>query len=46
MGPRSDNRGCGWVSDSVKEQIQELTKQYEGKVDTLAEAKKAQVMKD
>jgi ribosome recycling factor len=32
--------------DSVKEQIQELTKQYEGKVDTLAEAKKAQVMED
>src|SRR5690606_27964298 len=30
--------------DSVKEQVQELTKQYEAKVDTLAEAKKAQVM--
>jgi ribosome recycling factor len=32
--------------DSVKEQVQELTKQYETKVDTLAEAKKAQVMED
>jgi len=32
--------------DSVKEQVQELTKQYEAKVDTLAEAKKAQVMED
>jgi ribosome recycling factor len=32
--------------DSVKQQIQELTKQYESKVDTLAEAKKAQVMED
>jgi ribosome recycling factor len=32
--------------DSVKEQVQELTKQYEAKVDTLADAKKAQVMED
>lgn len=32
--------------DSVKDQVQELTKQYETKVDTLAEAKKAQVMED
>ena len=32
--------------DSVKEQVQELTKQYETKVDTLAEAKKAEVMED
>lgn len=32
--------------DSVKEQVQELTKQYESKVDTLAEAKKSQVMED
>lgn len=32
--------------DSVKDQVQELTKQYESKVDTLAEAKKSQVMED
>ena len=32
--------------DSVKDQVQELTKQYEAKVDTLSEAKKAQVMED
>ncbi len=32
--------------DSVKEQVQELTKQYEAKVDTLSEAKKSQVMED
>ena len=32
--------------DSVKDEIQELTKQYETKVDTLAEAKKAEVMED
>jgi ribosome recycling factor len=32
--------------DSVKDQVQELTKQYESKVDALAEAKKAQVMED
>jgi ribosome recycling factor len=32
--------------DSVKNEVQELTKQYESKVDTLAEAKKAQVMED
>jgi ribosome recycling factor len=32
--------------DSVKEEIQELTKQYESKVDTLSEAKKTAVMED
>ena len=32
--------------DSVKDQIQELTKQYEAKVDTLSEAKKTAVMED
>ena len=32
--------------DSVKQEIQELTKQYEGKVDTLSEAKKTAVMED
>jgi ribosome recycling factor len=32
--------------DRVKEEIQELTKQYEGKVDTLSEAKKTAVMED
>jgi ribosome recycling factor len=32
--------------DSIKEEIQELTKQYEAKVDTLSEAKKTAVMED
>jgi ribosome recycling factor len=32
--------------DEVKDQIQELTKQYEAKVDSLSEAKKSAVMED
>ena len=32
--------------DSIKEEVQELTKKYEGEVDTAAKAKEAEVMDD